>query len=497
MNDASATKLKLKTTVGLMWSLLDAFAVYGFSFIFSIFLARILTPSDFGTVSILVIIIGFSQTFVNSGFSQALIRKRRCTDKDYSTALLFNVSVSIIIVMILFFSAEVLSTLFNSPQIAPIIKYASIIIVIDAMSIVQRTILIRNINFKKQTVISGISSLCAGGSALYLAVHGYGIWSLVLNMLIRSCLNTVLLWSFSDWAPVWKFSKSSLNYLWGYGSKLLFSGLLTKIFDSGYYLVVGAYFSLVELGYYNRADKYQKLPSQNLNNIIQRVSFPVFSSVSENKTELKRICRRFLTSSMFISFIVMFGLFASADSFIISLIGEKWEPSVIYLKLLCLAGMLYPFHSINLNVLNVLGRSDLFLKLEILKKILLIPILFAGVFFGIKTMIYLMIVNSVIAVFINSFWAREFINYSSLEQIKDILPSFILALTMCLILLLFKQFSPFNNSTNLIIQIIAGAGYVLIVSEIFKLKDYIFIKNTVSQYLFEIKQRNATVGVNG
>lgn len=483
--------LKERTINAFSWSFIDQFGNQLLTFIVSIILARLLDPHEFGLIGMITIFIAISETFINSGFSSALIRKKDCTDTDFSTVFYFNLIVALLLFGVLNLIAPSIAYFFKESVLTNLIRVLSLLLIFDSISIIQRTILIKRIDFKLQARISIIASSVSGIIALILAFRGFGVWSLVIQQLTRQAINSLLLWIFNQWRPKLVFSLSSFKTLFSFGSKLLVSGLIDTVYKNIYYLIIGKFFSTQELGFYTRAQQFKNIPSQNLNMIISRVSYPVLSSIQENKKELKHKYKILIRSTMFVTFILMLGMSAVAEPMVITLIGEKWRPSIIYLQLLCFTGMMYPLHALNLNMLQVSGRSDLFLKLEIIKKILAIPVIIIGICYGIKVMLLGMIFNSQISYFLNSYWSGKFVNYSSKEQILDILPSFILSISMAASVFTIGLFLPFNPLCNLIIQITFGALFVFTFGELFKNKDYLYIKSIVLEQINILKSRNA------
>lgn len=476
--------LKQKTVSGLLWSFIDQFANLGITFIAGIILARLLSPVEFGLIGMITVFISVSESFINSGFSSALIRKKDCTDTDYSTVFYFNLVVGILFFIILFISAPAIASFFNEPQLKAIVQVLGLVLIIDSLTLIQRTILTKRVDFKLQARISIIASVISGIIAIYMALSEYGVWSLVAQRLSKQGINSLLLWMWNRWRPLFIFSKESFRELFGFGSKLLVSGLIDTLYRNIYYLVIGKFFSAQELGFYTRADSFKQIPSQNLNGIIGRVSYPVMASIQDDKPRLKSNYQKLIRSTMLVTFVLMLGMAAIAEPMIITLIGEKWRPSIIYLQMLCFVGMMYPLHALNLNMLQVSGRSDLFLKLEVIKKILAVPTIVIGVFWGIKIMIVGMMLNTLIAYYLNSYWSGRFIGYSLSEQVKDILPSFILAVGMALSVYLIGIVLPFNYLGKLIIQIFIGALLTFGICEIFRLKDYIYMKQIIVEKLF-------------
>ena len=477
--------LKEKTVNGLFWSLIDNFANLGVQFVVGIILARILSPEEFGLIGMLTIFIAVSQSFIDSGFSSALIRKKDCTQNDYSTVFFFNLAVSLACYILLFIFSGAISSFFKEPQLKYLIQVLGVGLVLNSFGIIQRTILTKNINFKTQTKVSLVSSIGSGVIAITMAYQGFGVWSLVALTLIRYALTSLFLWIWTKWMPSFIFCKKSFAELFGFGSKLLASGLIDTIYRNSYYLIIGKFFSAAELGYYTRADQFQSMPSSNLNGIIGRVSYPMLSSIQDDIPRLKEAYIRVIRSTMLLTFILMLGMAAVAKPMILTLIGEKWSPAVVYLQLLCLVGMFYPLHAINLNMLNVQGRSDLFLRLEIIKKILALPTIALGIFFGIKIMIMGMMVNTIIAYYLNSYWSGKMIGYSFLQQVKDVFPSFLLALVVNGLVFSLNYLNITPPLLLLSLQIIAGGLATILICEFLKFNDYIYLKSILLQKLFK------------
>ena len=475
------TALKQKTISGLLWSFMDSFATQGITFVVGIILARLLGPREFGLIGMITVFIAISSSFINSGFGNALIRKQNCSEKDFSTVFYFNLVMGVLFFWILFFSAPAISRFFNEPQLKHIIQVLGIVLVIDSLTIIQRTILIKRIDYKLQTKISVISSVISGTVGLTMAFNGFGVWSLVAKQICQQAMNSLLLWIWNRWRPLLVFSRRSFQQLFSFGYKLLISGLIDTLYINLYLLIIGKYFSAQELGFYTRADNFKSLPSSNLQGIIGRVSYPVLASMQDDLPRLREAYKKLIRSTMLISFVMMLCMAAVARPMILSLIGEKWEPSIIYLQMLCFVGMFFPLHSLNLNMLQVLGRSDLLLRLEIIKKILAIPVIVVGIMLGIKEMIFGMIILTLIAYYLNSYWSGTFIGYSFLAQVKDIFPSLMLASVVSLIVFAEGLLIPLSPLPLLIILLISGALLIFGICEAIQFKDYLYIKNIVTE----------------
>jgi O-antigen/teichoic acid export membrane protein len=482
--------LKQKTITGITWSFIDIFAGQGVQFIVGIILARILTPQDFGLIGMLAIFIAVSQSFIDSGFRNALIRKQNCTDIEYSTVFYFNLFISVLFYIFLFAGAGLISEFFNEPILKILVRVLAIGLIFNAFGIIQNTILTKDIDFKKQTRVSIIASIISGSIAIYMAYNGYGVWSLVALTLMRYAINSFLLWLWTEWKPKLIFSKSAFIELFSFGSKLLISGLIDTIYRNIYYLIIGKYFTVDQLGYYTRADQFSQYPSQSLTGIIGRVSYPVLTTMQDDKSQLKAAYKKLIRSTMLITFTMMLLLAAVAKPLVLVLIGEKWLPSVIYLQLLCFGTMLYPLHALNLNMLNVQGRSDLFLKLEVIKKMLAVPVIIIGVYYGIIALIIGMIILSFIAYYINSYWSGKHIDYPITEQLKDIMPSFMLSLLISVIVFFTGSIISVSNIFKLIIQLFLGLLIFIGTVEITKMRDYLYIKDIIFE---KFKIRNQAI----
>lgn len=471
--------LREKTITALFWSFIDTVAGQGINFLVGIVLARLLMPREFGLIGMVLVFFALSEAFINSGFSSALIRKKNCTQTDYSTVFYFNLLAGIVFFGILFVAAPMISTFFNEPQLVAIVRVLGLVLIIDAATLIQRTILTRNLDFKTQARVSFIASAGSGGLAVVMAFQGMGVWSLVAQRLSREFIYSVCLFIWNRWKPQLVFSMKSFRELFGFGSKLLVSSLIDNFYNNVYYLLIGRYFSAVQLGFYTKADEYNRLPSQNISGIVQRVSYPVLCSVQDDNERLVAVYRKFIRNTMFITFLFMTAMAAMAEPMIITVIGEKWRDSVVYFRMLCFVGMFFPLHVLNLNIIQVKGRSDLFLKLEVIKKLTAIPAIILGVLFGIKVMILGMMVNTLVDFYLNNHWSRKMIGYSFVDQVKDILPSFTLAGVVSGLVYILGILLPFGLGTVFAIQAVSGMIITVILCEISRNEDYQYLKMIV------------------
>ena len=470
--------LKNKTIKGVSWSFVDNIAGSGIMFLVGIILARILTPKEFGLIGIISIFIAVFNSIVDSGFSNALIRKNNATHIDYNTAFIFNLILSGALFLGLFFLAPFVGTFFKEPQLVPLTRAMSVIVLINAFALVQRTLLVKRVDFKTQTKISIIASITSGVIGIGMALKGFGVWSLVAQQISRQLLNTVFLWIFNKWLPKLEFSIKSFKELFGFGWKLLVSGLIDTIWREIYQVVIGKVYAPSTLGQYTRAKQFSDIFSSNLSGVVQRVSYPVLSSIQDDNERLKQAYKKVIKSTMFMSFVLTLGLAAVAKPMVLVLIGEKWLPSVEFLQIICFSAMLYPLHAINLNMLQVKGRSDLFLILEIIKKTIAIGPILLGIFVNINAMLWGSVLTSFFALYLNAYYSGRDLNYSILEQVKDILPSFLIAFLMAGIVwaISFINISPF---ILLPIQILIGFLIIFAIGERTKMNEYIELKEII------------------
>ncbi len=451
----STESLKQKTTKGLLWSSVERFSNQGVQFVFSIILARLLSPSDFGIIAMITIFFAIAQSFVDSGFSNALVRKTDRREEDLSTCFYFNIGVGIIAYIVLFLIAPLVANFYNQPILSPIIRITGLGVILNSLCVVQQALFTIKIDFKSQAKITLSATVISGIVGIILAYQGYGIWALVWQGVASSIVRMGLLWFMSKWRPTTGFSKSSFNYLFGYGSKLLASGLLDTIYNNIYPIVIGKFYTPAQLGNYSRALSFAQLPSSNITSILQRVTFPVLSTIQDDIPRLQANYRRLLKLSAFIVFPLMTGLAAVAFPMIRIILTPKWEGCSLYLQIICFALMWYPIHAINLNLLQVKGRSDLFLRLEIIKKIVGVCIMCITIPLGITAMCVGMVASSLISLFINTYYTGKLINIGYLKQMKDVFPILIVSLIMGIVVYVTILFFT-SDFTKLIIGIPLG-----------------------------------------
>lgn len=478
--------LKDKTVKGVGWSAADAVLGQGVSFLVGLVLARLLSPDEYGLVGIVTIFTNILLGFIDCGFSNSLIRKQKITDEDYCTMFIVNMILSVVLYMALYFAAPGIAYFFNRQQLVALVRVMGAVLIFQAFSIVQATYLSRIIDFKTRTKASLISAVISGIVGIAMALLGFGVWSLVVHHLVRQFLYSFCLWMNNQWWPKLKFSIASFKYMWGFGWKLMLSGFLDRVWNQVNQAIVGKFYSPATLGQYSRSVEYANIFSTNLTTIIQRVSYPVLSQVQDEKMRMISIYRRVIKTTMFFTAISMFFLGAVAEPLLYCLIGPQWMVAASYLPLICIYMSTHPLQAINLNMLQVQGRTDIFLYLEIIKKVIAVGPICLGIFVGIRWMLIGTIALSVVCFFLNSHYTGKLLGYSSWQQLKDVSPSYAIAFTIA-ISVYFLKFLQFSYFVVLPIQIIFGIGVFFIICETIHPSEYTEIKKLMFNYF--VKKR--------
>ena len=474
--------LKDKTVRGTIWSAIDNVAQFGVTFIVSIVLARLLTPDDYGLIGIVTIFTAVCQTIINGGFTTALIRKKDATEDDYNTVFIVNLGMSLFLYCIIYFCAPIIASFFGRIELIELTRIASLGIIVGALAMVQQTRLTKRIDFKSQTKITIIASITSGILGIVCALFGFGVWAIVIQQLSCQLLRTILLWIVNKWIPRLFFSVNSFHELFGFGWKMMVSALLETIWKELYQVVVGKFYNPATLGQYTRSKQFSTLFSNNITSVIERVTYPVLSTIQGEQERLISAYRKIIKLTMFVTAICMFFLGAVSEPLLFCLIGPQWSEAALYLPLICISGSLYPLQAINLNMLKVQGRSDLFLGLEILKKIIALAPLFIGAFVGIMPMLYTNIVTSIISYFINSHYSGKYLGYSSLMQLRDISKSYLLALFVAIAVYFLKYLSS-SYWIVLPMQIVVGIIVIVFLCKITNNEELKEIIQLSKQYL--------------
>lgn len=464
--------LKNKTVKGTLWSTLERFSVQGIQFVVMIIMARLLTPEDYGLVGMLVIFIAVSQSLIDSGFSQALIRKQDRSEVDNSTVFYFNIGVGAVLYFILFFSAPLIARFYNEPVLTPITRAIGLSLVLNSLVVVQRALLTIRLDFKTQAKASLAGAVISGVVGIWMAYKGFGVWAIVWQQISNLAIITIILWVLSKWKPVWAYSWASFRELFGFGSKLLASGLLDTLYRNMYLIVIGKVFKAADLGYYTRAHQFSDFASSNITGIFQRVTYPVLCTIQDDDLRLSDVYRRLLRTSAFIIFPLMLGLAAVAKPMVLAFLKEQWLFTAVLLQILCLSEMWYPVHAINLNLLQVKGRSDLFLKLEIIKKVLGVTMLCITLPLGLIAMCWGMLANSVIALIINTHYTGKLIHLDFLAQMRDLLPILMLSLATGGLVYATVTLIPMNPWVGLSVGIAEGVTVYVVVAKVLRFREF-------------------------
>lgn len=393
-------------------------------------MARLLDPTDYGLVGMLTIFIAISQALVDSGFSQALIRKQKRTQTDNSTVFYFNIAVGLILYLILFFAAPAIARFYSQPLLVPLTRVIGLSVLINSFVVVQRALFTVQIDFKTQAKASMSAALVSGAVGIYMAYTGFGVWSIAAQQIVNLLVNVSLLWVMSSWRPSWAYSWKSFREFFSFGSRLAASSILDCIYNNLYLIVIGKVFNASDLGYYTRANQFASFPSSNLTGILQRVTFPVLCKIQNDDQHLRDIYIKFLRIAAFVIFPLMISLAAIAKPLVLVLLNQKWEFAAVLLQILCLSMMWFPIHAINLNLLQVKGRSDLFLRLEVIKKGVGVAILCATIPFGLIVMCWGLVLYSLLALIINTHFTGKLINVGFFRQMGDIFPILLYSLVM-------------------------------------------------------------------
>ena len=483
--------LKEKTIRGVGWSAVDSFLGQGITFIVGLVLARFLSPSEYGLIGIVTIFITVFNSIIDSGFSQAVIRKKDASNEDYNTMFVTNMMLSVALFLVLFFCAPAIAIFFERPELVSLARVMGVVLIINALSIIQNTVLTKRIDFKTKTKASLISAILSGVVGIAMAFMGYGVWALVGQQITKQLTNTICLWVFNKWWPNFRFNKSSFQYMWGFGWKLLASTLLNDIWNQLYQVVVGKFYSPATLGQYSRSKEYASIFSVNINSIVGRVTFPVLAELQDDRPRLVGAYRRIIKTTMFVTAVCMISMGAVSDPLLYCLIGPQWHQAATFLLLICISMSLYPLHAINLNMLKVQGRSDLFLKLEIIKKIVAIGPICLGIFVDIYWMVAASVVTGLIAFFLNSHYSGKLLGYSSWMQLKDIASSYGLAFLIA-ISVYFLKFLPLSYWLILPMQIVLGIVVFFVLCKLTKMEEYQEVRDLMKPMIFKITKHKVT-----
>lgn len=473
-----SVSIKNKTIKGIGWSAIDKVSRFSVTFIVSLVLARLLSPDDFGLLGLTTIFITISNTLINGGLVPSLVRKKETTEEDYNTVFIANLFISILLYIIIFFLAPYFAVFFGRIELTSLVRVSSLVLLIGSLTIIPGVIMVRRLDFKVIAKISIISALLSGIIGIIFALANYGVWSLVFQTISQKLISTYLILKYFFWKPRFKFYNQNFKDLFGFGWKLMLSNIVESMWGELNHVVVGKFYSPATLGQYTRSKQFSSIFSDNITAVIQRVTFPALSSIQDDRIRLTSAYRRIIKITMFISAIGMFYMAAISEPLIHTLIGEKWHIASTYLPLICISGSTYPLQAINLNLLQVKGRSDIFLGISIIKKIIGLFPLFVGAFVGIIPMLYANLIMTIVSFYLNSYYSGMLIGYSSRLQIVDVLPSYLVAVLIAIPVYFIKYMFALSW-LSLIIQLLCGIVLFFVICEVLKPQEY---KEVLSVY---------------
>lgn len=477
---------KNKVISGLFWRYGEKLGAQGVQFILTIILARLLSPSDYGMIALITVFIDVCTVFIESGFGAALIQKKNSDNLDFSTVFYFNIAMSIFLIVILYILSPYVAIFYSEPKLKNILRVLSINLLIGGLNNVQYAYVSKLMQFKKFFFATLIGTIISAGVGILMAYNGYGVWSLVAQRLINQAIDTVFLWFTVKWRPILKFSIIRFKRLYSFAWKLLCSNLIVKVYVNMYNLIIGKVYTSQDLGYYNRGQNIPSFAINNINSSLDSVLYPALAEHQENKEKIKEMTRRSISVSTFLIFPIMAGLAAVAKPLTILLLTEKWLPSVPFMQFCCITYALLPIQTANLQAINALGRSDMYLKLEIVKKIVGVILLCISIRFGIYVMMVARCVDSVIAFILNAYPNKKLLNYGFSEQVKDIVPACMISLIMGILVYCILFFNV-NIILTLILQVIVGILSYLFMAKVFKLEALEYVINVIKDLKKDIK----------
>lgn len=463
-----------KVFSNLIWRFFERVGAKLISVVVQLVLARILAPDDFGTVAIVVVITDILQVFVESGFGTALIQKKDADDLDFSSVFFFNIAACLVLYIALFFSAPLLAVIYKNDALTRIFRILGIILIISGVRNVQQAYVSRNMLFKRFFFATLGGQICAAVIGISMALKGYGVWAYVTQYLVNNFVGTLILWITVKWRPRFEFSFDRLKGLFSYGWKLLVSSLLNTISDKLRPLIIGVKYNASDLAFYNEGIIFPNLIVENINTSIDSVLLPAMSDEQDSTEKVKAMTKRSVKVASFIMWPMMIGLLVCAKPIVSLILTEKWLPCVLFIQIFCLYYALFPIHTANLNAVKAIGRSDIFLKLEIVKKVLDLAVVVATLFVGVKAMAIGLLCEGIVNLVINSYPNKKLINYGFKEQLLDFAPSFLFATVMGFVIYPVNLLSV-PDIVKLLIQIPCGVAIYVLLSHVFKSETYYYI----------------------
>ncbi len=478
-----------RTVKNLMWRFFEKCGAQLVSFIVSIILARKLGPDAYGTVALVTVFTTILTVFIDSGLGVSLVQKKDADNLDFSSVFYFNIVICTTLYLIMFFCAPLIANFYEKPELTAIIRVLCLTLVISGVRNIQQSYISKNLLFKKFFAVTISATIISGIVGVVIVYQNFGVWALVAQTLMNQLVGTIILWITVEWRPVFKFSFSRLKGLFSYGWKLLVSGLLDTIYKEVRQLIIGKKYTSTDLGFYNKGQQFPNLIILNINASIDSVLLPTIARVQDNKEDVKRMTRRAIKTSSFILWPTMVGLAVCATPLVKILLTDTWIQCVPYLQIFCFTSAFYPIHTANLNAIKAMGRSDMFLKLEIIKKTIGVIAILVSMWYGVFWIAFSLLFTTVISSFVNAYPNKKLMNYSYFEQVKDMLPAMILSVIMGAIVYL-VQFIELSSILTLVIQVPLGVVIYLGIAYLLKFESLIYVFNTIKSVL---KRRKNTV----
>lgn len=471
--------LKEQSINGAFWSFIDILVNRGGYFIATILLARILGPKEFGLLGMIMLFVAIANTLIDSGMSTSLLRCNDVTEKDYATVFITNILMSIFVYAILFFTAPFVASFYNQPILIDVIRYYCLGFVINSFRSIHNVKLMKEMHFKKLAILNLPGNIISVIVAVWLGYLGHGIWSLVFLFLINQFISTVVFWLSLKWKPSWKFDYTNYKYHFRFGYKLVLSAQLNTIFENIYNIIIGKFYNVNMLGYYERAYTFNNYPSSVLAGIISKVSLPSLTLIKEDKDRLQNAYKSIMQMAFLISATGLGFAAILANQIVGLVLGTDWLPIVPLFQVLSISFIFYPIHSLNINILSLFGRSDLFLRLEIIKKITILIVLAICFNFGIMGLVWSSVINSILGLIINTYYSGKFLNYPTINQFRDLLPTIIVVFATVGVVFSFLKIFELSINLQIIFSFVLGLLTIIALSEIIKLAPYIYMKHLI------------------
>ena len=477
-----------KVFSNLIWRLMERFGAQGVTFVVSIVLARILDPKVYGIVALVTVFTSILQVFIDSGFGSALIQKKDADDLDFSSVFYFNIVICLFLYLLVFFCAPLIAKFYNMPDLTPIVRVVSLILIISGVKNVQQAYVSRNFLFKKFFFATLGGTIGAAVVGIVMAVLGFGVWALVAQMLFNTTVDTIILWITVKWRPQKQFSLERLKALFSYGWKLLAAALVDTGYNQIRHLIIGKKYTAEDLAFYNKGDRLPNLLVININSAIDSVIFPSMSAEQDDIDRVRNMTKRAIKVSSFVMWPMMVWIGVCAPTLISLVLTDKWLPCVPFMRVFCFTYAFWPIHTANLNAIKALGRSDSFLKIEILKKVIGFAILMGTMWFGVRIIAYGLILETFVSLIANTIPTKRLLQYGVLSQIKDILPYIALSAFMGGAVFVI-QLLPIHRVIIVLFQLFLGILIYLIGSKLFRFDSYEYIMDIMKSYIGKLKRK--------